>query len=483
MFTTETNVGMGRAGLDKYFPNVLRTPDAANGDNTLLAVLRVLLAGERAEGKTGLYVAEFNKTAEFSSLTEDEVKENIVESDFWKELHDSLAVITVAGAGAEDYCKAVRKFESGLSGYKRIEDMSLYIDRTNIASLYQNDERKMTVVFALKTQAPGIYHMIASAMPRVMPWLFEKNPLSESEIALLRSLAQPDKNEDFIAAINAIEASMDFRSKEIAAMFENFCSSDLETRIREFDDNIKETLRSIESKYSDIRRMNREIEDIQAQLVNLRNKQACGEKEDIEVIDYLKTAKNISLLSREDDMIYFGITANLDQFDEDMFDSYVMNKNSGRGYVFSNTGYPEDVARELFKSIFVDKQFSIKAFSIWRIQTDAQVKAMSKNGIDYDRHADMMGDCMPNPHIYYHSCVGGYRSMFEDACQRRDYTAGIMTAVRSAGSINWSDSTVISEFIPMLFKNKYKCLVNNATGEHLYAKEAIELLKKEGKIK
>ena len=481
MFTTETNVGLGRAGLDKYFPNVLHTSEAANGDNTLLAVLRVLLTEERTEGKTGLYVAEFNKTAEFSALTEDEVKENIIKSDFWKELHDSLAIITVTGAGAEDYCKAVRKFESGLSGYKRIEDLSLYIDRTNIASLYQNDERKMTIVFAPKSQAPGIFHMIASAMPRVMPWLFEKNPLSESEIALLRSLAQPEKNEDFIAAINAIETSMDFRSKEIATMFDNFCSSDLVTKIDEYDSSILDLQRSIESRYDDIRRMNRDIEDYMTKLVNMRNKQARGEKEDIEVVEYLKSAKNIDLLKRERSDIYFAITSNLDQFDEDMFDSCVMSDSGRQGYVFSNSSYEEDTTRNLLKAIFIDHRFSLKAFSIWKMRTDAKVYPISKAEINYSDYSELMGDSMPNPHIYHFACVGGYRSMFEDARARRDYTAGIMTAVRSAGSINWVDSTVIAKFIQMLFKNEYKCLVDNKTGTHLYAKEAIAILKKEGK--
>lgn len=199
------------------------------------------------------------------------------------------------------------------------------------------------------------------------------------------------------------------------------------------------------------------------------------------MIEYLKSAKNIDLLKREDDYIYFAITANLDQYDEDMFDSYVMSDAGRRGYVFSNSNCDEDTTRNLLKAIFIDHRFTIKAFSIWRIGTDAKVNAISKNSIAYTDFSEQMGDSMPNPHIYYHSCVGGYRSLFEDARSRRDYTAGIMTAVRSAGSINWSDSTVISEFIPMLFKNGYKCLVDNETGKHLYTKEAIAILKKEGK--
>ena len=63
---------------------------------------------------------------------------------------------------------------------------------------------------------------------------------------------------------------------------------------------------------------------------------------------------------------------------------------------------------------------------------------------------------MPNPHIDRYRCMGNYETKINNLLKNRDYIGALEQCAASAKSLNFHDSTVMSEFVRQICTNAGK---------------------------
>ena len=137
---------------------------------------------------------------------------------------------------------------------------------------------------------------------------------------------------------------------------------------------------------------------------------------------------------------------------------------------------------KLMTAIFVDEEpkLRIKICAAYRFDLNGNV--MGRRGYSYPAE---FKNCMPNPHIHYHSCMGGYLTAVNRLLQSREYIGALEQSVASCRSLNWGDSTVMCEFLRDMYKTgsgRMAC-IELPDGRVVSSKEAIEWLESQEAVK
>ena len=132
--------------------------------------------------------------------------------------------------------------------------------------------------------------------------------------------------------------------------------------------------------------------------------------------------------------------------------------------------------KKLMWAIFVDQILKMKFCAAYEFQLDGCVTA--HRGY---RFGESCEDYMPNPHIYYHSCMGDYDSKVNTMLARNDYVSAIEQCVASAKSLNFGDHTVMCKFMEVITGARElnnKC-IELPDGRVVNPKEAIKWLEEQ----
>ena len=80
-----------------------------------------------------------------------------------------------------------------------------------------------------------------------------------------------------------------------------------------------------------------------------------------------------------------------------------------------------------------------------------------------------------SPHIQNHACMGGYVETINILLADRNYIGAIEQCVASCKSLNFTDTTVMGEFMKTMWQSPIKC-VELPDGRVVSAAEAIKWL-------
>ena len=91
---------------------------------------------------------------------------------------------------------------------------------------------------------------------------------------------------------------------------------------------------------------------------------------------------------------------------------------------------------------------------------------------------------MPNTHIDRFSCMGSYQNTINRMLKENDYISAIEQCVASCKSLNFADSTVMSEFMCRMYGLQGHTNVNNRclelpNGQIVTPKEAADWLREQ----
>ena len=484
MAFTAVATKLGSDQCKKYFPDVVYSDyeDYNNKDNVWLAVLRVLMTKERLVcSEVGKPQYQLKKdTLLKPEEGEDYTLEMFARNDscfytfrygIWFNFFDNsdINAIEIAHRFDADYKKL---------GWEFAEDVSKYIDPSGDVSVYLNTAKKGTIVMGPEAKRVRILHMAASCISRLHPWFFAEHPLTEDETALLRTLYDQD-NATFIQMTDRFYDAFDFYGKELAETLKGFCSSGIGSQINLIQSHINSWRGDVQQYLSSIRDIQKNIENEQIKLLVLRNK-AKKKDEENEIIEFLKANPALTLLRKRDNNLYIGVNCYLNDFNEDMFDTYVKNNDDMSGYIYDESPYSVEETKRLFLAIWEERRFNLRVYCEWRIGSDCLVKPLE--------HSDMKGrdelrkDRIPQPHIDHWGCVGSYETVFNDLAMERNYIGILSTIIASSSCICWTDSTVVNTLMEDLFDDydREKCL-EDKDGNLYTVEEVIKILRKENK--
>ena len=423
--------------------------DSFNRDVSFLATLRALLGQRLPEGE---YVRLKICTSSFSeSDIRGSSTQAVINAIFGREDFSNTLTVRMM-CGPHNGNKAAlelfeREFEANRKGWQRLEKVTIYLKKWCSAQCFLNHANKAAFLLVENIDM-GTFHIVESAAPALFPWYIDPKTITPDELEFIKSLNNRT-SEAYIGFLSKCASQYDFRDafirlklKGIESVYERRRAEEMEREISNIDNNIMHLSNDMASYL-------RQRRDREATLLGLQLKinQA---QDSSELMEYFLCNKHLKLLAVEGTSVRFSAFDYLTFYDEDMASRMISNHSS---YVYnycSSGGITAEDMEMLMNAIFIDQTLKVKFVSEYSVSLEGSVGGV---GHYYDRVS--FPDYMPNPHIYFHSCLGSHRQFIQERLTARDYIGAIEQCISSAKSLNFGDSTVMKEFMHCICSEGY----------------------------
>ena len=481
MFTREIRrTTLTSETANEIFPNI--TGGTYKNDVSFVATLRAIL-DPRIEADDSVNVVFTNSSYSFDTIktsSKSAVFEAILESAIDpRDNKNQILIHSLVNGSDEDNSATIQyireNIESQYEGYRRLEDLSLFVKKLVEADFYINENLQNTIIIANQLEVKKV-HMIQSLIPRLVPWYFKETPeLSDAERALLISLTKTSAIE-YQELIEEFSKRYDFRSLQIKKQLHGFESVFEKRQLREIEraiSDIEQNLLSLESRYSE--HLKRRDEKM---MMRLGLVQKIEETNDSEIMEYFLCNKTLHLVNVTDTRLEFISEAYLDNYDPEMFDRIVSNERS----VF----YRNDRG-DRYNDKFSDEDIKLLLSAIWGDEASLKIKVCAAYKVDLgEKWAEGISgyhfptsfeNHLPNQHIQRHSCLGNNGMYIQKCLGDNDYILAIEQCVASARNFNMADGVVAEEFMQNLFAPSAKKIIELPDGTSCTPIRALEWLK------
>ena len=457
---------------DRLFSNVT---DMGTPDQSFLATLRALLRTRLQQNEeVRLYNRTFHITIEtiasmtpsrFMDLFSIETSRNVL----WTGYSISIISTTNADTGAAMLDKIRANAGNGkryMSDYTRHDDLQVFFGKRVNALFYRHTNERNIIIFVDKLELKH-FHALQMMIPKYLPSLFADNPLSEKETELLKSTGNKSAGV-YEMLIEDFAKHLDLRVEIIRSKLAGFETAYESTRIDELKKEISRHENDYGSYLSSLQELTEKIQNCKYTLAGLE----CAIKEhsgDSELMEYFMCNKNLSIVNVSGATIEFIAHGYADIYDEDAFERYVANHN---GYMYSNlnSSVTKPQMELLYRAIFGSQKYKLRMCAAYIAGVVSGLSA--KRGFLYPLESQTY---LPNPHIQFHGCIGGYSARFLEYMKKRDYVGAIDQACVSGRNLNFYDSAAISTLARELSGSKLSC-IEKQDGSLLTPMEAIREL-------
>ena len=331
----------------------------------------------------------------------------------------------------------------------------------------------------------AIWLRVISAIPMLLPWLFEgEQKLQPDEYALLQlvyKISQKDNaasRKDFWAATAPFITKYAYDMIEYRSAAQEITVNAQESQIKSLSNDIEDAERDIKDYQRHISDKLRCIAEFNAKLAYLRKTNTDQLRQ--EVYDYLRSGGfRIDLIGSGDGYIRYTVLTTLSCYDEDMVESYVLNYDDvlegyssiGSGSHTIDNPYTNDQMAAFYRAVFVDHRFTIKMAATYTIDRDANVRAVDED----DPMEPIAADYINNPHIAFVSCLGGYAGDLADAERNHDYIAALAISQQSASNVSLSETWAMGRVTQQLVLGSGK-VIRMQDGTDITFKEAMQII-------
>jgi hypothetical protein len=433
-----------------------------NGDTTFISTLRALVF-PRLKPDDTLYL-------QFNSIGNNKTSGTIIgryvpipgEND-----NPHLKIVNIASSRGWFECLS-EDFPKENEGWSELEKVPLFFEKEFKTKAFVNPEQKHAVVFVENLNNAKM-HYLQCGIVAFLPWYFPPEAgVTEDEMNLIRSLRERNSAR-YEECIKKLAEQYDFRSEMIKCSLSGF-----ETL---FERQKTEEIRStIDSYYSQINEYNAQIasymtaiRDNELRLTGLLQRIADGATSS-EMMDYFLANKNLVLNSADGTKITFTARSYVTYWDEEYARKAIESRNS---FLYSDisSGMVENI-RRLMKAVFLDQTLKMKFCARYILDAGRQSVAGRKHVSDYGMD---FNDCLPNPHIDRYECLGTYISAICDCLRNSDYLGAVEQCIASCGTLNFTDSTVMGEFMRTISSSNDK-FIELPDGTMVNPREACEYI-------
>jgi hypothetical protein len=373
---------------------------------------------------------------------------NVLAANGFDIIPNSLSIIGLNGNN-EEIVASFRKlqyFPKSWDGFDEEKDLSLFCKKANVyCKIFTNSATKTAVVFVGNLDIRKV-HLILSLISRIIPWHFEEAPLSDDEKVLVYSLTQRDKDA-YVAAIDKLISSIDFRSAKIERVLGGFAEKTKQTRIRSIEDRIQNTIRSMNDCMASYRNYLDDNVRLNEELIGVKYSES---PPDDELVALFKTIKGLDIIEADPRSFRFHVDTYLEYFDPEMFDRMKMRENSCLfdGYDHDRR-FTVEVRKKILEAIFTDEApLKVKMKAYYSLDLNGNVA--TRSGYNYPRY---LNDSVPNPHLQRHACLGQHSGIIIEKLRGGDYVGAIMQCITSAKSVNLGESVSVTPLMHDLFGN------------------------------
>lgn len=357
-------------------------------------------------------------------------------------------------------------------GYVLSKKITHFLKAQFPAVVFINEKDRSTIILGEEIDLPR-WRRLQSVFLISLPWFYRGQKLTALENELLSSLSEPTGVE-YVKTVEKIAAQYDFEEIYMEKMVSKFHQRN---RIMQIDAKKEEStklLTEIQHLSEMIRQKIAERENVEILLGGLQAALLNDDNKDEMLLDYLRSNKSIEVeKTDEDDSIGFIVRGVFEYYDMEMMETHL---RSWPSYLYDvKNGFTKEDMKRFLRAVFVDEIMHINTIACYRYRysnTNVSVSAIGRYNF---KNAQFY---LPNPHIQYYRCMGRYESLIDQALATGDLITAIEQTVASTRSINFGDSTVMSQFIQDLCtkRNPFVVMPN---GENATVRAAIEWLKAE----
>ena len=391
----------------------------------------------------------------------------------------SIACDTGCGDAFLEKLSGEGGFTSVNPGFKEMPDLAKFVQKRMGARFFINEEEKVTFI-AVTDLNIRKYHYLQSFIPRYLPWLFKENPLQEDEIALLTSLTGR-MSEDYERLIEQFADKYDVRGLTIQRLVGKFQKNARESQLNAERRKFDEITRRINDTVNQLTSLAQTKDDINIRIFGLMRAED-ELSDDDELVEYMRANRNVTPVVVEGATMAIVVKTYIDSFDPEAYDK--MRTRSGShmftGYSIDNQVF-RDVSnrRMLMDALFSDDpKLRIKTCAYYELTVGGNVQTRRM----YSYPADCK-DCVPNPHINHHACLGNHQRYIYDCLQNGDIVGAIEQCVSSAKSVNLLEGLTVTRFLSDIFSSNVGNVIELPDHTSVTPEEALTWLKEQDKSK
>lgn len=347
------------------------------------------------------------------------------------------------------------------------------------AVIFYHETENIVYIF-IDSRQLNIYHLCLFMLSKYYPALFKAHPLTEKELILTKTLSKTDREAFQNEIMNNLgDLTEVFKKIRIASLIRQFHQNKIDVAKKDLA-QIESMLRDVMEQYANYSKQRKE------KLVWLTglNETENETEEEKEIVEYLSTNSKIHDVKIQDGRIKFSVATEMMQYNPDAYEIYAK-----KGYIFDGhynewwadmptlTGVfaERDNRKLLLDHIFnEDPDYRIKLCGNYELNmNDNEVGTNS----DYRYVGSAFEDCLPNPHLRIHRCLGGYEEKIMNALYNNELMSALELCVYSAGSVDLDETEqTFRPLIGWLCTTQKKCLLDR-DGNSLTPEEAIVQIK------
>ena len=448
--------------------------DSYNGDFSFLSSLRALVYPRMDKSEivdlyfktTCLYQAPVNIECPTTYIA------NRATGFDLKTKHGLVMIQTISSSAAitSQWIDFLRdSFEKEYSGWHLLEKVTLFFSKQLQVLCFVNPELKSVYIITDSMDMRKM-HYLQCGIFAFFPWYFDPGQgVNEDEMALISSLREKS-SEKYIESIEKIAKNYDFKTLKIKELLSDFETQYERAEIARLNNVIKGLIDSINKRNREIANILEDKYNNEVRLIGLKTK-ISNSSEESEIMEYFLCNDKLILENVQDGRLDFGVCDYLTYFDEDMAKEFIKNKNS---YFYRHNDYLTDSDMEmLMTAIFIDQTIRVKMCAKYSLYADG--RSSTWQGEVYSTE---YRNFIPNPHIFYYGCLGGYAQKINEQLQKHDYIGAIEQCVASCKSLNVGEAPTMESFIKSLYDlSSIKRFIELPNGNVVSVTEAIEYLK------
>lgn len=367
--------------------------------------------------------------------------------------------------------------KKNLSEYKEKKSISAFVkEKTGSECLVLYHEEKNVVGIFVNSGDIRLYHLMLSFISLYFPSLFKETPLDDDDYAIIKSLSKKDKN-DFVASVSkALEPyRIEFRKLQLVTFMKNIHEIKIRSAENQMNSNKNEVERYEEAYSEAIRKYRKSIVEFEG----LKATESYNDAEE-KLVEDLTVNKNIRCMDFSNNNFTFAVTSYLNNYNSDAWDVF---KARGTIYdgAYGGSRLPEYFQNEANRKLLLDNIFAEEPSLMVRICGNYTLqlencRVTCKAAYPYVDLDPVFENYLPNPHILYHACLGGYKEKVMETLKNRDYSSAIELCQASAGSVNLDETTMtFRPFLGQILTSKKKILVTKS-GQEMTPEEALAWL-------
>ncbi|MBQ0014744.1 MAG: hypothetical protein KBS82_05430 [Oscillospiraceae bacterium] len=426
-------------------------------DCSFVTTLRILLRNKINEDSKGIYVSfgYSDYTAKIMEDNSDSRILNCITRDFVKYPDEWCEHIHIHSFNASDDINndafidlVKKKFTEQFPNYVMLDKVETFYHEQFNCVCFINPTTRDVIIYVCKLDIKKLHYLQCSIFA-ILPWYFNPDEgISDIDMELIQSLREKT-SAHYCEVVNKIASEFNFReeyTRKVLAGFETKFERqelsrkeneirDLESRIREYNENIKSLLQRKEE-YDTI-------------LFGLRYKIENESENDSEIMEYFLRNPHLYLENVDDRSIDFIAQDYVTYYDEDLVESVLDNRNSfiyRVGGRFMSDVYSAEEMKRFMTRVFIDQKMKIKFCAAYRF-----IFGRGVEGLKGYRFGMEFNDSMPNPHINRYSCLGNYNMSINTSIQENDYLTALEQCIASCKSLNFGDSCVMEEFMRFIY--------------------------------